>query len=161
MTESHILSMPEAGRATRIRMRRHGRTRARGTGRSGPAARVGVGSHLAGIGMLQNLVGPSRAKEIFFAARGFSAAEALAIGLVTEVIPADELVTRVRDTARRIADNAPLTVASVKRIVSELARPPEQRDLAAVNAAIAACFESEDYREGVAALLAKRKPRFS
>jgi len=77
------------------------------------------------------------------------------------VIPAADLVSRVRDTARRIADNAPLTVASVKRIVAELARPPEQRDLAAVDASIAACFASDDYREGVAAFLAKRKPRFA
>jgi enoyl-CoA hydratase/carnithine racemase len=126
-----------------------------------PAAQLGVGYHMAGIEMLQALVGPSRAKEIFFTARRYSAAEALAIGLANDVIPAAELVTRVREIARRIADNAPLTVASVKRIVSELARPPEQRDLAAVDASIAACFESEDYREGVAAFLAKRKPRFA
>jgi enoyl-CoA hydratase/carnithine racemase len=126
-----------------------------------PAAQLGVGYHLGGIEMLQNLVGPSRAKEIFFTARRYSAGEALAMGLVNEVIPAADLVSRVRDTARRIADNAPLTVASVKRIVAELALPPERRDLAAVDASIAACFASEDYREGVAAFLAKRKPRFA
>jgi enoyl-CoA hydratase/carnithine racemase len=126
-----------------------------------PAAQLGVGYHLGGIEMLQNLVGPSRAKEIFFTARRYSADEALAMGLVNQVIPAGDLLARVRDTARRIADNAPLTVASVKRIVSELARPPEQRDHGAVDASIAACFASEDYREGVAAFLAKRKPRFA
>jgi len=126
-----------------------------------PAAQLGVGYHLGGIEMLQNLVGPSRAKEIFFTARRYSADEALAIGLVNEVIPAADLIGRVRDTARRIADNAPLTVASVKRIVSELALPPERRNHAAVDASIAACFASEDYREGVAAFLAKRKPKFS
>jgi len=67
----------------------------------------------------------------------------------------------VREIARRIADNAPLTVASVKRIVSELAKPPDQRDHVAIDASITACFASEDYREGVAAFLAKRKPRFA
>src|SRR5262249_37756623 len=122
---------------------------------------LGVGYHAAGIEMLQNLVGPSRAKEIFFTARHYSASEALAIGLANDVIPAADLLARVREIARRLADNAPLTVASVKRIVSELARRLEQRDHAAVDASIAACFASEDYREGVAAFLAKRKPRFT
>ena len=126
-----------------------------------PAAQLGVGYHAAGIEMLQSLVGPSRAKEIFFTARRYSATEAHAMGLVNEVIPVADLEQRVRDIARRIADNAPLTVASVKRIVSELALPAERRDQAAIDASIAACFASEDYREGVAAFLAKRKPKFS
>ena len=126
-----------------------------------PAAQLGVGYHLGGIEMLQSLVGPSRAKEIFFTARRYSAREAHAMGLVNDVIPVADLEQRVRDTARRIADNAPLTVASVKRIVTELALPAEQRDHAAIDASIAACFASEDYREGVAAFLAKRKPRFA
>jgi enoyl-CoA hydratase len=126
-----------------------------------PAAQLGVGYHASGIEMLQSLVGPSRAKEIFFTARRYSASEAHSMGLVNEVIPVADVLARVRDTARRIADNAPLTVASVKRIVSDLARPPAERDRAAVDASIAACFASEDYREGVAAFLAKRKPKFS
>jgi enoyl-CoA hydratase/carnithine racemase len=120
-----------------------------------------VGYHASGIEMLQNLVGPSRAKEIFFTARRYAAAEALAIGLVNEVVPVDALLGRVRDVARRIADNAPLTIASVKQIVSQLALPREHRDHRAIDASIAACFGSEDYREGVAAFLAKRKPKFS
>ncbi len=125
-----------------------------------PAAQLGVGYHMAGIEMLQSVVGPSRAKEIFFTARRYSATDAFAMGLVNEVIPGAELLGRVRDTARRIADNAPLTIGSVKRIVSELAKPPQQRDRAGIDASIAACFESEDYREGVQAFLSKRKPRF-
>lgn len=125
-----------------------------------PAARLGLGYHMAGLEALVNLVGPSRAKEIFFTARRFSAEEACAMGLVNAVVPAAELEKRVRETAERIAGNAPLTIRSVKRIVHELAQEPARRDLAAVEASIRACFESEDYREGVSAFLEKRPPRF-
>ena len=126
-----------------------------------PAARLGVGYHMSGIEMLQSVVGPSRAKEIFFTARRYDAEEALEMGLVNRVFPADVLEQRVRETALRIAENAPLTVTSVKRIISELAKPEDDRDHDAVNASIAACFESDDYREGVRAFLEKRKPRFA
>src|SRR6202008_2222813 len=54
-----------------------------------PAAQLGVGYHMGGIEMLQDLVGPSRAKEIFFTARRYAANDALSIGLVNEVVPVD------------------------------------------------------------------------
>lgn len=125
-----------------------------------PAARLGLGYHMSGLDALVNLVGPSRAKEIFFTARRFSAQEALAVGLVNGVFAPRDLLPRVRETAGRIADNAPLTIRSVKRIVHELARDPDARDIDAVNASIRACFESEDYKEGVRAFLEKRSPKF-
>jgi enoyl-CoA hydratase/carnithine racemase len=126
-----------------------------------PAARLGLGYHMSGLETLKNLVGPSRAKEMFFTARRFDAAEAHAMGLVNAVHPAGELEKRVRETAERIAGNAPLTLRSVKRIVGELALDPARRNQAAIDASIAACFESEDYREGVSAFLEKRAPRFN
>ena len=125
-----------------------------------PAARLGLGYAMAGIEALTRVVGLSYAKEIFFTARRFNAHEALRMGLVNNVLPKAELEKHVRETAARIAENAPLTLASVKRIVNELAREPAGRDLDAVAASVRACFESEDYREGIRAFLEKRRPVF-
>lgn len=125
-----------------------------------PAARLGLGYAMLGIKALVDVVGPSRAKEIFFTARRFAADEALAMGLVNAVVPKAELEAHVRKLAEQIAANAPLTVRAVKRSILELVRDPEARDHAAVAEMVRACFESEDYKEGVRAFLEKRPPRF-
>lgn len=125
-----------------------------------PAAKLGLGYQMGGLDALANVVGYSNAKEIFFTARRFSADEAHHMGLVNAVLAREDLEAHVRETAAQIAANAPLTVKSVKRIVGELSKDPAQRDLAGVAASIRACFESEDYREGIRAFLEKRPPRF-
>ncbi len=125
-----------------------------------PAARLGLGYAMGGIQALVDLVGPSRAKEIFFTARRFDAAEAADMGLVNAVLPKAELEGHVRAVAAQIAGNAPLTVRAVKRSVTELAKAPDQRDYDAVSEMVRACFESDDYKEGVKAFLEKRPPRF-
>jgi enoyl-CoA hydratase len=125
-----------------------------------PAARLGLGYAAPGIEKLVQLVGPAAAKELFFTARRFSAAEALRMGLLNGVIAKADLDAAVEATAGVIAANAPLTVRSVKLIVDELARPPENRDGRAMAESVRACFESDDYREGARAFLEKRPPRF-
>ena len=125
-----------------------------------PAARLGLGYHMSGLETLRNLVGGSSAMEIFFTARRFSAQEAAAMGLVNAVYPAAQLEAEVVCTAERIADNAPLTIKSAKLVLRQLELRHEQRDYAAVKRSIAACFASEDYKEGVSAFLEKRTVRF-
>jgi enoyl-CoA hydratase/carnithine racemase len=125
-----------------------------------PAARLGIGYESAGVEALAGAVGWSSALDLLFTARGIDAEEARRIGLVNEVRPAAELDDFVRERAGRIAENAPLTLRALKIAARELRKPASHRDLEAVQAAYAACFGSEDYKEGVAAFLEKRKPAF-
>jgi enoyl-CoA hydratase/carnithine racemase len=125
-----------------------------------PAARLGLGYAAGGLEALVRVVGVSAAKEIFFTARRYEADEALRMGLVNQVVAKPGLESFVRETAERIASNAPLTLRSVKQIVGELAREPAARDRAGIEAGIRACMESEDYREGMRAFLEKRPPVF-
>jgi enoyl-CoA hydratase/carnithine racemase len=76
------------------------------------------------------------------------------------VVGKPELEAVVRETAETIADNAPLTLRSVKQIAAELSRPASERDLAAIEAGLRACMQSQDYREGMRAFLEKRRPLF-
>jgi enoyl-CoA hydratase len=125
-----------------------------------PAAKLGLGYGMKGIRRLEALVGPAMTKEIFFTARHYTAQEALAIGLVNKVVPAGELAAYVKDYAETIAGNAPMTVASVKRIVGELMKDPAERDLELCDRLVAECFASADYIEGRRAFMEKRKPNF-
>jgi enoyl-CoA hydratase/carnithine racemase len=125
-----------------------------------PAAKLGLGYGIAGLQRLVNLIGPAFAKEMFFTARLFSAAEAYDMGLVNRVLPDDQVADYVADYARTITGNAPLTVNSVKAIVGEVLKDPAARDLARCEELVRACFASRDYVEGRQAFMEKRPPRF-
>ena len=103
----------------------------------------------------------STAKEIFFTARQFTAAEALQMGLVNRVLPEAELEKYVKDYAETISGNAPLTVNSVKYIVGEAVKDESARDLKRCADLVAQCFASKDYTEGRKAFMEKRKPAFT
>jgi enoyl-CoA hydratase len=125
-----------------------------------PAAKLGLGYRAAGIKKLVNVVGPSFAKEIFYTARQFTAAEALAMGLINRALPRAEHEAYVRGYCDTIAVNAPLTILAVKRTVEELTRLDGEPDLARCERLVMNCFASEDYKEGRTAFMEKRKPAF-
>ncbi len=125
-----------------------------------PAARLGLGYGAAGIGTLMRLVGPSAAKRIFFLADRFGAQEALQMGLVNRVVPKAHLEASVDEWTELIGQNAPLTIAAAKAALTQWQKPESQRDFAEVEAMIRACFDSDDYQEGVDAFMNKRPPEF-
>jgi enoyl-CoA hydratase len=125
-----------------------------------PAAKLGLGYRFDGIKRLASIVGPAFTAEIFFTGRQFTAQEALDMGLVNRLLPAAELEKHTREFAGILANNAPLTIAAVKRALVELNKDESARDLALCQSMVEACFASEDYKEGQAAFMEKRKPQF-
>ncbi|MDP3173826.1 MAG: enoyl-CoA hydratase [Phenylobacterium sp.] len=125
-----------------------------------PAARLGLGYGYEGLAKLVDIVGPAYAKEIMFTARRLQSDEALRMGLVNRIVPGDQLEPTVRELADMMGANAPLTVRAAKMAVDEAVKDPAHRDLAAVTAAVAACFASEDFIEGRRAFMEKRTPVF-
>ncbi|HSB71629.1 MAG TPA: enoyl-CoA hydratase/isomerase family protein [Candidatus Methylomirabilis sp.] len=109
------------------------------------------------LARLVALTGPGRAKDVLFTARFIEAEEGKAIGLFNEVVRMEDLESRTRELATRIAGHAPLTLRSLKEGVRRvLARGhiEETTDLYLI------CYLSEDFKEGVSAFLEKRAPRW-
>lgn len=125
-----------------------------------PAAKLGLGYNARWMPPLLAAVSPSRAKEMLFTGRRFKVAEAASMGLVNRIIEADNLEQSTRTLAKEIAANAPLTIRAAKYVIDEMIRHPETPDMAALDAATTACFNSDDYAEGRRAFLEKRKPQF-
>ncbi len=126
-----------------------------------PAAKLGLGYGYNRAKPLVALIGPANAMEIFFTGRQFDAREAERMGLVNRVVADDALESTVEELARTIAQNAPLTVRAAKRVVGEVMKDARDRDPEATDRAVLECFASNDYKEGQAAFLEKRKPRFT
>jgi enoyl-CoA hydratase/carnithine racemase len=111
---------------------------------------------MSNISRLTALLGPARTKDIIFTARLIEAPEALALGLLNEVVPdVETLQRRASETAQLLASHAPLTLEvtkeAVRRIRKTLSRD-EGEDL------ILKAYMSADFREGMDAFLTKRKP---
>ncbi len=126
-----------------------------------PAAKLGLGYGYENVERLAGELGPAAAREMLFTARVYSADEALRLGILHQLVDdAADLDTRTAKYAGMVAANAPLTVRSAKIALNEFKKGPAAADRGKAEAAMDACYESADYREGVSAFLEKRRAQF-
>jgi enoyl-CoA hydratase/carnithine racemase len=124
-----------------------------------PVKNLGLVMAYPEMAPLVRLVGPAIALEILLEGRIFDAREAFAKRLVTRVVPDGQVATESHATAQRIADGAPLAARWHKKFARRLADPRPLSE--AEYDECYDCFDTEDFRIGYEAFLAKRKPAFS
>ena len=122
-----------------------------------PEVTLGITPGFGGTQRLMRLIGMGRAKELIFSARTVKAPEALAIGLVNAVYPAEELLPAARKLAARIARNAPIAVRACKAAMNEGIDLPMDEAVDAEIREFSGCFETEDQKRGMTAFLNKQK----
>jgi enoyl-CoA hydratase len=113
----------------------------------------------ANYARLLDMIGPSRVKDLLFTGRLVDATEAASLGLVTRMADPSAIDDAVRDLSATIAANAPLTIRATKEAVRRI-QASRRIDAAQADDLIAMCYSSGDFKEGVAAFLAKRPPLF-
>jgi 2-oxoglutaroyl-CoA hydrolase len=125
-----------------------------------PEVKLGMIPGSGGTQRLARLIGLGRAKDMIMRGRRIGAAEALAVGLVTEVVPAAELDAAVERLADELRVLSPLSLAMAKRILNLAYEAPLATGLELEGLAYGLLRSSHDFREGVEAFDQKRPPRF-
>jgi enoyl-CoA hydratase/carnithine racemase len=127
-----------------------------------PPAKLGLIYGHTGLERFIDVVGVAGTRELFLTGRTIDADRALGMGLVNEVVDDEGVEAAALDLAAQVAGNAPLSMKGNKRAIETLARfprltPEQERELIELRES---CFQSEDFREGIAAFAEKRAPRW-
>ena len=125
-----------------------------------PEVKVGILPGGGGTQKLARLVGRHRAMLLIMTGRMFGAAEALSMGVVSEVAPTGQALARAIDVAREIAAMPPISIMQIKEIVNAGVNAPLETALMLERKAFQLQFATRDQKEGMRAFLEKRKPKF-
>ena len=123
--------------------------------------KLGLHPGMAATWTLPRLIGTAGAAELLYTSRLIGGEQAVALGLASRALPPAEVVPAARELAGEIAACAPLAVAGVKRALARSAQASLEDQLSFEAEEQAACFESSDVHEGLAAVREGRDPRFA
>jgi len=103
-------------------------------------------------------VGEKQARDLLLTGRIFDAEEAVRLGLVREVVPADQLITRAVQLAALLMENSPASLRATKKLLTDQARAEMDEQIDAAVRENAGIRQTADFREGITSFLEKRKP---
>jgi enoyl-CoA hydratase/carnithine racemase len=124
-------------------------------------AKRGILPESGGTWLLPRMVGYAKAAEIAFTGRTLMAQEALELGIVNHVVADVDLITRSRELAFQIVENAPLAVRAIKRMMRAAETETFEQNVHHVFLQLLPLMRTDDFREGVAAFMEKRSPDFT
>jgi enoyl-CoA hydratase/carnithine racemase len=125
-----------------------------------PEVKLGILAGGGGTQKLARLIGSKRAMLLLMTGRMFSAAEALSMGVISEVAPTGQALPRAIEIASEIAAMAPIAIMQIKEIVNAGLNAPLDSALMLERKAFQLLFATRDQKEGMAAFKEKRKPKF-
>jgi len=126
-----------------------------------PEVKIGIPPGFGGTQRMVRLLGKMKAKELIMTGDMITAEEALRIGLVNKVVPAEKLLEETKSLARTIASRAQVAVRMAKQLINEGVNVDLETGLALESKGFAVCFATSDQKEGMKAFLEKRDPKFT
>lgn len=123
-----------------------------------PETGLGITPGFGGTQRLARTINVGKAKEMLYAGTKVKADEALSLGLVNAVYPADELMGAAMKLAEKIARNAPIAVRASKKAVNDGLQVNIDEAIVIEEKLFGSCFETEDQKNGMTAFVEKRKP---
>jgi methylglutaconyl-CoA hydratase len=106
-------------------------------------------------------VGEKQARDLLLTGRIFEAEEAARMGLVSEIVPAEDLMKRARELASLLMENSPASMRATKQLLTAHARSELDVQIDSAVRENAAIRTTADFREGISSFLEKRKPVWS
>ena len=125
-----------------------------------PEINLGIIPGWGGTQRLPRLIGKAKATEWILTGEMFSAQEAHRLGLVSQVVPQDQVLRVAKDLARTLASKGKIAISQALWAIEEGFDLPLERGLEKETEAFYLVSESEDSREGINAFLEKRQPQF-
>ncbi len=125
-----------------------------------PEINLGIFPAAGGSQRLPRLIGMAKAKELMFTGDTIDAATALAIGLVNQVVPREELMERAMKLAEKLSSKPPITIKALKESMHNVFNTDINMGLKMEMEKFCSLFSTEDQKEGMGAFLEKRKPNF-